>query len=321
MPIRSEPPRVAIFSPDALLSITVEARDRSDEVHVHAAGQGVWVARMTAELGALPLLCTFLGGETGALLRPLLEAIPAELRVTATAAASGSYVVDRRSGERELLASAPRAAPARHEIDDLLAASVSAALGAELLVVCNPYPADGIPDEVYGTLVGDVRAAGIPVLADLSSPRLDRILQYGPDLVKLNDWELAAYMQGPVDGARFLAAAQALRQKGARAVAVTRAEAPVLVIPPDGEPFEIVPPRFPVGHREGCGDTMMGAIAASWASGLPLRDALAVGAAAGSANFLRRGLGTGTRTVVEELARQVVVRPLANAARKSRRAA
>jgi fructose-1-phosphate kinase PfkB-like protein len=54
-------------------------------------------------------------------------------------------------------------------------------------VVCNPFPADGLPDDVYETLVADVREAGIPVIVDLSSPRLDRTLPYRPDLVKLND--------------------------------------------------------------------------------------------------------------------------------------
>jgi 1-phosphofructokinase len=56
---------------------------------------------------------------------------------------------------------------------------------------------------------------------------------------------------------------------------------------------------------------MMGAIAAGWARGLPLREALILGAAAGSANFLRHGLGTGSRAVVEQLARRVTVRAVA----------
>lgn len=306
----SKPPRVTIFGPDSLLSITIESRGAADEVHIHPAGQGVWVARMAAELGAQPVLCSFLGGETGAMLRPLLEALPVALRLAKTGAASGSYVVDRRSGERELLASALRPAPERHETDDLVAATVAAALGSELLVICNPVPPDGLPDQTYETLAGDARAAGIPVLVDLSSPRLDRTLAHGPDLVKLNDWELAEYVGGPVDGHRLLDAAHRLREAGAGAVVVTRAEAPILVVPPSDEPYEIVPPAFPVGHREGCGDAMMGAIAAAWARGLPLRETLVLGAAAGSTNFLRHGLGTGRRQTVEELAERLAVRPL-----------
>jgi 1-phosphofructokinase len=208
-----------------------------------------------------------------------------------------------------------RPAPQRHEVDDLVAATCAAALRSTLLVMCNPYPADGLPDEVYETIVADVRAAGVPVLVDLSSPRLDRTLPFGPNLVKCNDWELAEYVRGPVDGSRALDGARRLQAAGAGAVAVTRAGGPILVAPADGEPFEVVPPSFPRGYREGCGDTMMGAIAAAWARGLPLQESLVLGAAAGSVNFLRHGLGTGRRPVIEEMAQRIVVRPLRAPAR------
>jgi len=73
--------RVAVFAPHPLLTITVEPRGDADDVHLHAGGQGVWVSRMAAELGAEPVLCGFAGGETGdvlqALLAPLAGRAPA----------------------------------------------------------------------------------------------------------------------------------------------------------------------------------------------------------------------------------------------------
>lgn len=71
-----------------------------------------------------------------------------------------------------------------------------------------------------------------------------------------------------------------------------------------------MPPQFSHGSREGCGDTMAGALAAGLARGLAFEQALILGAAAGAANFLRHGLGTGSRSVVEELAERVELRPL-----------
>ena len=67
---------VAIFAPNPLLTVTLEAEgsDRQS-IHFHAGGQAVWVARMVACLGARPMLCGFLGGETGELLLPLLERV------------------------------------------------------------------------------------------------------------------------------------------------------------------------------------------------------------------------------------------------------
>lgn len=300
--------RVTVFGPDPLLSVTIEQRGSGDDVHLHAAGQGVWVARMTAELGAWPILCSFIGGEPGSALLPLIEALPGERRLVRTSGSSGAYVVDRRSTQRRILASQIRPAPARHEIDDLVAATCAAALGSAVLVVCNPYPAEGFPDEVYDTVLANVRAAGIPVIADLSTPRLDHVLAYEPDLIKLNDWELAEYVRGPVDGELGILAARRLRDAGARTVVVTRGEQPALVLPADGDPFELVPPPFPYGFREGCGDAMTGAIAAAWARGMELREALALGAAAGAGNFLRHGLGTGKRAAIEELVPRVVLR-------------
>jgi 1-phosphofructokinase len=306
---RSTPSRLAVFGPNPLLSISIEARAaEGDDIHVHAAGQGVWVARMAGELGAHPVLCGFIGGETGLVLRPLLEELPGVLRLVETAGASGCYVNDRRGGERELISLAASPPPSRHEVDDLFSASCAAALDAGVLAVCNPYPAEALPLDLYGSLVADARENGVRVLVDLSSPRLDSALEGAPELVKLNDWELAEFVSGPVDGANLRPAAEELLRRGAGAVVVTRAEKPALVLRQEGA-WWLAPPHFDRGTREGCGDSMMGALAACFAEGREWREALVIGAAAGAANFLRHGLGTGARGVIEDLARGVRLTP------------
>ena len=55
---------------------------------------------------------------------------------------------------------------------------------------------------------------------------------------------------------------------------------------------------------------MMGAIAAAWGAGKGWRDALVLGAGAGAANFLRHGLGSGSRETVERLCGHVSLRRL-----------
>jgi fructose-1-phosphate kinase PfkB-like protein len=265
---------------------------------------------MASELGAEPVLCGFAGGETGVVLEPLLARLPVERRLVATGARTGCYVVDRRNGDRKLLGAALADAPDRHEIDDLLSETCTAALLSDLLVVCNPYPGDHLPLDSYPLVVGDAREHAIPVIVDLSSPRLDAALEARPDIVKLNDWELAQYVAGPVDGLdRLRAAAERLLKAGAGAVIVTRGGDPALVVRGD-QTWELASPRFSHGSREGCGDSMTGALAAALARGEPWEDALVLAAAAGAANFLRHGLGTGTRAVVERLARDVELRPI-----------
>lgn len=304
--------KVTVFGPHPMLSITIEALTSAggDEIHLHAAGQGVWVARMAAELGARPLLCGFIGGETGAVLRPLLEQLDVELRLVETAEASGSYLHDRRSGERVPVAQTASLPPSRHEIDELFSTAVAAALDSGVLALCGPFPGEALPLELYGNLVGDVKANGTPVVVDLSPPRLNSALEGGPDLVKINDWEIAGYVEGPVDtDERMRAAVDRLIEAGAGAVIVTRAEQPALVVRGE-DAWELAPPRFERGSREGCGDSMMGALAACMAAGLEWEETLRLGAAAGAANFLRAGLGSGSRPVIEDLARKVALRPL-----------
>lgn len=107
MAIAPDKPRVTVFGPDPLLSVTIERAGTGDEIHLHPAGQGVWVARTAAELGASPILCAFAGGETGHALTAQLETLPASAgswarpgRAAATwsiaAAASGGSSPRRR---------------------------------------------------------------------------------------------------------------------------------------------------------------------------------------------------------------------------------
>lgn len=306
------PGKVAVFGPNPMLSVTIEAltADGGDDIHVHAAGQGVWVARMAAELGAGATLCGFIGGEPGTVLRPLLERLPIELRLIETGVASGAYIHDRRSGERVPIAQSAALPPTRHEVDSLFSAACAAALDADVLALCGPYPGEVLPLEIYGNLVADVKANGTPVVVDLSPPRLDSALEGGPDLVKINDWELAKYVEGPVDTpGRMRAALGRLLEAGAGAAIVTRAEQPAIVLRGE-QAWELIPPRFERGAREGCGDSMMGGLAACMAAGLEWEETLRTGAAAGAANFLRHGLGSADRAVVEDLARRVELRPL-----------
>jgi 1-phosphofructokinase len=306
---------VTVFAPNPLLTVTLELEGAERQsIHFHAGGQGVWVAIMASCLGAEPVLCGLLGGEPGALLRPLLEqAIGAHAHLVHSSSASGCYVTDRRSGQRKLLAMSLSEAPSRHELDELFSLTCAQALTSGWLVVTNPLPGEALPLEIYRDLVDDARKGGCRTLVDLSSPRLDSALEGEPDLVKINDWELAEFVRGPVSTPELLlAGAQRLRDGGARSVIVTRGELPALVLH-EGTAWRLTPPRFEHGFREGCGDSMMGGLVAAWARGESFERALVLGAAAGAANFLRRGVGHASREVVEQLAETITLEPWSSA--------
>jgi 1-phosphofructokinase len=298
--------RVVVFNPHPLLGVTIERRGADeDDVHFHAAGQGVWVARMAAEMGADPLLCAFNGGEPGRLLAPLLDRMEGDRRLVETAAPTGCYVIDRRSGEREFLAQAFSEPPTRHEVDDLFSLTCAAALNAEVLMVCGALPQDAVPVETYGNLVKDVRAGGTRIVTDISSPQLDAALEGEPDVVKLDDWQLAASVGRALGGEDGIhAAISEILERGAKAVIFTRGKEASLVCTHERR-WELTPPQFEGGASEGSGDSMVGALCACLARGLDWEESLRLAAAAGATNFLRHGLGSGDRAVIEELVSQV----------------
>ena len=122
-------PTVAVFAPHPLLTVTLEREGADREgVHFDAGGQGVWVARTAAGLGAVPALCSFIGGESGELLRGLLDRLPGERCLVPTTTASGCYVTDRRSGKLEVLSMALSDPPWRGELDGALPRACSEAI-------------------------------------------------------------------------------------------------------------------------------------------------------------------------------------------------
>ena len=57
------------------LTVTIESKadgSDDDEIHVHAGGQGFWIARLVAELGVEVVLCGSFGGETGRVAKALI---------------------------------------------------------------------------------------------------------------------------------------------------------------------------------------------------------------------------------------------------------
>ena len=96
---------LAVFAPSPAVTITVEPSPGDEpDIHMHAGGQGFWVAHMAARLGARVSLCVPLGGETGAVLESLLAVDGISVLSVDTEGANGAYIHDRRGGEREVIA-------------------------------------------------------------------------------------------------------------------------------------------------------------------------------------------------------------------------
>ena len=302
--------RAFVFAPDPLLTVTVEAGSDGDEIHLHAGGQGFWVAQMIANLGIDVVLCGPFGGESGGVVRSLVEKTGISVRAIKTAGSNGAYVHDRRGGERITVAETPPDPLDRHELDDLYGASLVAGLEAQVAVLAGPGPwaVPVLPPDHYRRLATDLRANGTPVVADLSGEPLACALDGGVTVLKVSHEELLAdgWLEEGADGdeAEVLAAMRRLRRKGADHVLVTRAAEPALALV-DGTAVAVRPPTLEVVDHRGAGDSMTAGLAAALARGHDLLAALRLGAAAAGLNVTRRGLATGERREIERLADHV----------------
>jgi 1-phosphofructokinase len=302
-----------VFAPSPLLTVTIEARGGSPDIHLHAGGQGFWIARMVGALGVPVVLCGSFGGESGAVVRTLVESEHVAVRGVRADAANGAYVHDRRTGERVAIAEVASAPLSRHDVDELYAVSVVEGLESEVCVLGGPTAPDVIPPDTYRRLASDLRTSGRTVVADLSGEPLRAALEGGVTVLKVSHEELVTDGLAESDSTEHLVAAMlAAREAGAERVVVSRADRPALAT--DGDRIlELSAPRLEPVDVRGAGDSMTAGIAAALARGDGWEDALRLGIAGGSLNVTRRGLATGRRREIERLAGHVDLRPLGQA--------
>ena len=308
----SATPHVAVFAPSPLYTVMIEAGpDGEPEVHFHAGGQGFWIARMANRLGAGARLCAPLGGETGAVLKTLIEREGVTLEAVPVQGWNGGYVHDRRSGERRPLAQVPSARLSRHEVDDLYDAALVAGLAAGVAVLTGPSHDRVLPTDVYQRLPRDLSENGVSVVADLSGAAL-RAVAGGVRYLKVSHSELIEAGYGAGESLEELVVAARRLRDGSQAqnVIVSRAHHPALALL--GERLvEIIGPSFQAVDHRGAGDSMTAGLAVGCARRLEPEATLRLAAAAGALNVTRHGLGSGRRPSIELIAERVKVRPLA----------
>lgn len=302
---------VAVFAPSPILTVTIEDGPEGGEVHLHAGGQGFWVARMAATLGARVALCVPLGGESGDVLRALLDEEGIDVLAVRTGGANAAYVHDRRSGERRRLIETNSPGLRRHELDELYGVAATAGLAADATLLTGPRHEHVLPAETYTRLAADLRANGRRVLADLAGEPQRAALRGGLDMLKLSGEELCGEGLAPSSELEdAVPALTQLREDGADAVLLSRGPEPALALV--GERLlEVAGPRFTEVDAHGAGDSMFAALGVGLARGLALEQSLRLAVAAGSLNVTRHGLGSGHVKEIERLLDQVQVRDVA----------
>jgi 1-phosphofructokinase family hexose kinase len=285
--------------------------NRASRVIESAAGKSLNTARALAALGTPAQATGFNGGETGRGINAFLKAygvasaltpMRAETRVCTT-------LLDGASGEvTELVEEAPdpgRTAAARFVRDNLRRARE-----ASMLVISGTLPPFA-GDEFYVPFVRAAGEAGVPVVIDSQKSALVNVLFERPLLAKLTVRELEATLgERLTDERRVVRAMRDLIGMGARSVFVTQGgRAAYLATARQAWRFR-PPPLACQVNPIGSGDCATAGVAHALLAGRPLRDAVALGVACGSANVESLTPADFEVRRVRALRRAVVCEPL-----------
>ncbi len=257
-------------------------------------------------------LCASFGGESGAVVRSLVDRDGLGVVSVEVEAANGAYVHDRRDGERREVAARAGDVLSRHDRDDLYTAAVASGLDADICVLAGYEPSSkAVPPDDYRRLVADLRANGTTTVADLSGPLRDAVLDGGVDVVKTSDEDLVE--DGLVDSdptdPELLDLMESWAGRGIDHVVVTRSARGTLVLT-HGRVARVTAPHLRALDHRGAGDSVTAGIVAGLARDLSFLESVRLGVAAAALNVTRHGLATGRAEDIERLVTQVEVEDL-----------
>ncbi|WP_103734644.1 1-phosphofructokinase [Pseudomonas sp. GZJR-8] len=223
--------------------------NRSEAMLTHAAGKGVNVAQVLADLGHYVSVGGFLGDANPQAFDALIASrgfgdafvrVPGETRSNIKIAEQDGRVTD---------INAP--GPLVSEAAQTALLEMIAKKGAQFdaVVVAGSLPR-GVSPQWFQALLGQLKDLGLKVALDTSGEALRAGLQAGPWLVKPNTEELAEALDNATD------AISRLHQQGVEHVVVSDGAAGVTWYCP-GAALHATPPKVTVASTVGAGDSLL----------------------------------------------------------------
>ena len=285
------------------------AVNRSQAMHTHAAGKGVNVAQVLADLGHQLTVSGFLGADNPQAFEALFARrgfvdafirVPGQTRSNIKLAESDGRVTDVNGPGPEVDAAAQHALLARLE---------QIAPGHDAVVVAGSLPRGVSPQWLQALLVR-LKGLGLKVALDTSGDALRAGLAAGPWLIKPNTEELTEALHSPVlSVAEQSAAAQRLHAQGVEHVVISHgadgvnwfSSAPAL---------QAVPPKVSVASTVGAGDSLLAGVLHGLLSGHSAEQTLRRATAIAAMAVSQIGFGISDAAQLAQLEQGVRVRPL-----------
>ena len=281
---------------------------RVKEVHNTAGGKGLNVSRTAAKLGEKVIAMGFTGGFNGKYLESLVDSPLIRCAFTHVDAETRSCVncwdlSDGRSTEYL----EPGAPVSPEDTARFLADFDRELPGADVVSVSGSIP-EGVPEDIYCSLIRRCRQAGVPVLIDTSGSRLVSAVKETPSFIKPNEDEILQLLGRSVSGPEETALALTeLHESGIPCAVLSMGAEGALLACSEGV-FHGKPPKLVPRNTVGCGDSMTAGFAVGFARSLPVMETFRMALAVSAASALSLFTGDFDPADYEQLHPQVNVR-------------
>jgi 1-phosphofructokinase family hexose kinase len=297
----------------AVPNFRIGQRHRAVEARTVAGGKGVNVARALKSLDRPVIAAGLAGGAAGT---RILEHLADESILNAFTRIAGESrtnlaVVDPTSGEQtEINERGPEISAA--EIDQFVEKLLYLAQGAKTCVLAGSIP-PGVPADLYGRLVGELRGLGVLTVLDTDGDPMRAGLRAEPDVVVPNVAEAEEAVGHEFnDSDDVLLGLSGLMEMGAGEAIITSPDGCMAIVTDGAERchYEARIEQLEPVAAVGSGDAFLaGYVAARYDGGSP-RECLAFGVACGAESTQHFGAGNVDRREVERLLPRVEVREL-----------
>ncbi|WP_277963791.1 1-phosphofructokinase [Pseudomonas sp. RIT-To-2] len=293
-----------------LNSLLVGDVNRTTAMHSHAAGKGINVAQVLADLGHELTVAGFLGQDNVLPFEALFVArgftdefirVPGETRTNIKLAERGGRITDL-NGPGAFVDDEAQAA--------LLARLERIAPGHDAVVVAGSLPR-GINAQWLQALLERLVALGLKVALDTSGAALRAGLATQPWLIKPNTAELAEVLGEAVDTpAQQAAVAKRLHAQGIEHVVISQGAQGVNWF--SGQPaLQALPPTVDIGSTVGAGDSLLAGMVHGLLSGATPHQTLCTATAIAAMAVSQIGFGINDHAELARLESGVCVRALA----------
>ncbi|UVM62268.1 1-phosphofructokinase [Pseudomonas sp. B21-010] len=283
--------------------------NRSDGMHAHAAGKGVNVAQVLADLGHTLTVSGFLGEDNAQVFETLFAQrgfvdafirVPGETRSNIKLAEQDGRITDL-NGPGPVVDEA-----AQHA---LLARLEQIAPGHDVVVVAGSLPR-GVSPQWLQALITRLKTLGLNVALDTSGEALRVALAAGPWLIKPNTEELAdALGCEVVSEAAQAQAAQRLHAQGVEHVVISHGADGVNWFSV-GAALHASPPKVSVASTVGAGDSLLAGMLHGLLSADTPEQTLRTATAIAAMAVTQIGFGIHDTALLASLEQGVRVRPL-----------